>query len=330
MESGEPTGTEAPIADLHCHYPMHLLARDPEVQSQLPKRRGREVPENLTLEYVIRVRRHPGIVAKLRAFLVLIAARLRNFRSYEDSWRVDLPKLRRGGVGVVCSVLYLPFAEIGDERDGDYDELLQRLGEVEDELAREPQESRPLVVKSESDLDRALAERRIAILHSIEGGFHLGRDKELIDERVRRARAARGGLHHARPSDLPRCRHQRAGAADVHRPRVRGDLLPAEGRRPEPAGRARRPGDVRAPDPGRHQPHARRRDRGDVRAARPPGSRARRGRQRLPGRRNPRRVPVRRAELHARPRDDPQGRRPRRHGRPDHGPAPAQRRPRRR
>jgi microsomal dipeptidase-like Zn-dependent dipeptidase len=184
MESGEPSGAVTPIADLHCHYPMHLLARDPEVQRQLPKRRGRDVPENLTFEYVIRVRRHPGFLAKLRALLVLIAARLRNFRSYEDTWRVDLTKLRRGGVRVVCSMLYLPFAEIGDEHDGDFDELLARVRQVEDEVAGEPPERRPVVVRGEPDLDLALAEGRIAIAHCVEGGFHLGRDGELIEGRV--------------------------------------------------------------------------------------------------------------------------------------------------
>src|SRR6185295_11176595 len=109
----------------------------------------------VTLEYVIRVRRQPGFVAKLRALLVLIAARLRNFRSYEDTWRVDLAKLRRGGVRVVCSVLYLPFAEIGDERDGDFDELLVRLRQVEDEIGAQPAGERPVVVRSEPDLGRA-------------------------------------------------------------------------------------------------------------------------------------------------------------------------------
>jgi microsomal dipeptidase-like Zn-dependent dipeptidase len=192
MESGERSGAVSPIADLHCHYPMHLLAQAEEVRRQLPTRRGRDGPENLTLEYVIRVRRHPGFVAKLRALIVLIAARLRNFRSYEDTWRVDLTKLRRGGVRVVCSMLYLPFAEIGDERDGDFDELLVRLRQVEDEVDAQPPGERPVVVGSEADLDRALDEGRIAIAHCVEGGFHLGRDAELISERI--AELARRGV----------------------------------------------------------------------------------------------------------------------------------------
>jgi len=188
MSPSEATGSATPIADLHCHYPMHLLARDPKVQRQLPKRRGRDAPENLTLEYVVRVRRHPGLVAKLRAIVVLIAAKLQNFRTFEDTWRVDLEKLARGGVRIVCSVVYLPFAEIDDgpEHDGDYDELLERLCEVERELMREPADSRPIPVKTEADLNRAIDQKRIAIIHCVEGGFHLGRDQALIAERVRR------------------------------------------------------------------------------------------------------------------------------------------------
>ena len=183
---------ELPIADLHCHYPMHLLARDPEVQDDLPERHG-AAPSSLTLEYVVRVRRQPGLLAKVRALLLLAAAKLANFRSFESSWRVDLEKLDRGGVGIVFSVLYLPWTEIDDpDRDGDYDELVGRLAEVEAELALEPAATRPIAVRNESDLDRALTERRTAIVHCIEGGMHLGADEELIAARV--AELARKGV----------------------------------------------------------------------------------------------------------------------------------------
>jgi microsomal dipeptidase-like Zn-dependent dipeptidase len=183
MESGGRNGTAAPIADLHCHYPMHLLARDPGVQEDLPRRR-RGKAANLGYEYLIRIRHQPGIWPKLRAFLVLLAAKLLNFRSERDTWRVDLDKLRAGGVRVVLSVLYLPAAEISDpDGDGNYPELLGRLEEVEAELAKERTDV-PIAVKSRADLDAALERKRIAIVHCVEGGFHLGRDDSLIAERV--------------------------------------------------------------------------------------------------------------------------------------------------
>jgi microsomal dipeptidase-like Zn-dependent dipeptidase len=184
MVSGESSQSAVPIADLHCHYPMHLLARDPSIQSELSRaRRGR--PRNLTYEYVVRVRRQPGLLAKIRAFLLLLAARVANFRSERDTWRVDLDKLRAGGVRVVFSVLYLPFAEIDDpDGDGDYDELLNRIDEVEAELANEPDPERPVTVTSTAALDEALRKDRAAFVHCVEGGFHLGRNESLIAERV--------------------------------------------------------------------------------------------------------------------------------------------------
>jgi microsomal dipeptidase-like Zn-dependent dipeptidase len=165
---------------------MHLLARDPEVQEHLPEREGGTSPSTLTLEHVVRVREQPGVLAKVRAFLLLIVAKLFNNESFESGWRVDLARLTAGGVRIVFSVLYLPWTEIDDpDRDGDYDELLKRLDEVEAELRREPEETRPVVVKREADLDRALAEKRIAVVHCIEGGMHLGANEALIDSRVR-------------------------------------------------------------------------------------------------------------------------------------------------
>ena len=193
MAPSEDAAREAPIADLHCHYPMHLLARDPDVQAHLPNRKEGVSPSTLTLEHVVRVREQPGVLAKVRAFLLLAFAKLFNNESFESGWRVDLARLAAGGVRIVFSVLYLPWTEIDDpDRDGDYDELLGRLKEVEAELYREPANTRPVVVKSEADLDRALAENRIAIVHSIEGGMHLGGDVNLISDRV--AELARKGV----------------------------------------------------------------------------------------------------------------------------------------
>jgi microsomal dipeptidase-like Zn-dependent dipeptidase len=178
----------APIADLHCHYPMHVLARTPAVEKHLSRRvRRNKRRKNLTLEHAMRVRGHPGFWPKFRALVILIAARLKNFRSYHDTWRVDLPKLRRGRVQFVCSVLYLPFAELfdGHKEDGDYDQLLDLISDVEADVLDHPEESPPVIVTTEADLDRAIDERRIALMHCIEGAFHLGRHEAEIPERIR-------------------------------------------------------------------------------------------------------------------------------------------------
>src|SRR3954447_2430424 len=164
------------MVDLHCHYPMHLFARAP-----------REVIKEMS-----RVRGRPRCLDRLRAAVVLLAARALNFARWRGGWRVGLRGLERGGVQVVCSVLYDPFAEIDlDEsygarpEPGYYDDLLRQLGRVEDDLAHiDPQNKRHVLVRTKRDLEEALASRRVGFVHCIEGGFHLGSTPEEVAEHV--------------------------------------------------------------------------------------------------------------------------------------------------
>jgi microsomal dipeptidase-like Zn-dependent dipeptidase len=164
------------IADLHCHYPMHLLARE----------------EDATLESMVRARRRPRWVDKLRAFVLAAAARLLNFRRFSGTWRVDLAGLEKGDVRVVLSVLYLPYAEMdldewyGSKPEGGYfADLVHELDRVEAELEGfDPQGSRHAIVRSAADLQEAQADGRVAFLHCIEGGFHLGSTPDEVDEHV--------------------------------------------------------------------------------------------------------------------------------------------------
>jgi microsomal dipeptidase-like Zn-dependent dipeptidase len=154
------------MVDLHCHYPMHLLARAP-----------RDVIKEMS-----RVRGRPRWLDRLRAAVVLVAARALNFTRWRGGWRVGLGGLERGGVQVLCSVLYDPFAEIDlDEsygarpEPGYYDDLLQQLGRVEDDLRRiDPHNRRHVIVRTKRDLDEALGSHKVGFVHCVEGGFHLG------------------------------------------------------------------------------------------------------------------------------------------------------------
>src|SRR3954454_10515893 len=162
------------MVDLHCHYPMSLLARAPrDVIKEMSPVRGR-----------------PRWPAPLRAAVVLLAARRLNSRNCHGGWRVGLRGLERGGVQVLCSVLYDPFAEIDlDEsygarpEPGYYDDLLQQLRRVEDDLGHiDPQNKRHVLVRTKRDLDDALASRRVGFVHCIEGGFHLGSTPDEVAE----------------------------------------------------------------------------------------------------------------------------------------------------
>ena len=164
------------IADLHCHYPMHLLEQG---------------PREATLKALLRLSGRP-LLQKLRAAILSVAARLLNFRRFSDHWRVDLERLERGDVRVVFSVLYLPYDEMDSEHwpagrpaDHYYRELVRHLDRVEHELERaDPGRERHRVVRNGGDLDAVRNGTSVGIVHCIEGGFHLGGTVTEIDERV--------------------------------------------------------------------------------------------------------------------------------------------------
>ena len=166
------------IADLHCHYPMHLLADD--------------APPSETYDRIVRVRRRPRWLDRVRALLVRVFARKLNYRDHSSGWRVTFDGLERSHTGLVCSVLFEPFAEIdldelpqSDPEEGYFADLIEHLDRVEDELERiDPPRARHLVVRSAADLEAAQATGRMAFVHCVEGGFHLGRTPKSITANV--------------------------------------------------------------------------------------------------------------------------------------------------
>jgi membrane dipeptidase len=169
-----------PIADLHCHYPMHLLAeegpKDPFVQPlrKIQKRR---------------------LWHKIRAILVRIAAKRLNF-GRSGTWRVDLDGLAEGDVSLVFSALYVPEAELGIEewvsgRPGSdsFENLIAQLKEVNTDLEERNAHGGPenLVVTKAAELEGASGDGDGAIrfVHCVEGGFHLGADLGAIDGNVK-------------------------------------------------------------------------------------------------------------------------------------------------
>ncbi|MEA2154126.1 MAG: hypothetical protein QOE11_266, partial [Solirubrobacteraceae bacterium] len=173
------------IADLHCHYPMHLLGEDPSPA--------------VTLDRMVRMRRSRWR-DRLRALVLRIAARLLNYRNHASTWRVSFDGLEQARTGLVLSVLYEPFAEIdldeppmADPEDGYFADLIDHLDRVEEELARlDATRARHLVARSAEDLDDAITSGRMAFVHCVEGGFHLGRTETSIAANV--AELARRGV----------------------------------------------------------------------------------------------------------------------------------------
>src|SRR3954454_6341460 len=156
------------MVDLHCHFPMRLLP-------------GVEAPRDVVRE-MLRVRARRG--GRLRAAVLLLAARLLNFRHWGTTWRVDPELLRRGGVRVVLSVLYRPFSELDLDRSYSAPPepaYYERLVELLDATEREVAACGGVVVRSRADL-RADG---IAFAHCIEGGFQLGATPAEVTAHVR-------------------------------------------------------------------------------------------------------------------------------------------------
>lgn len=157
------------IADLHCHYPMHLVAGEPDAGGP---------QEGWLRQFADRI--EGGILD--------LVAKVVNDAGWSSGWRVSLEGLKTGGAGIVCSVLYWPASEfdplhLNDEPPLDryFDYLREQLESIESGLPDATSDGTPVfVARAAADLDR----RGLCFVHCVEGGFQLGADADTLDERV--------------------------------------------------------------------------------------------------------------------------------------------------
>ena len=161
------------IVDLHAHFPMHLAA----------------TPEGSAL-HLMTQRDRPTLGDWLRAFTLDIASRIANYPSFTSGPAVTLSTLRAGGVGVALSVLYSPFSEMdlgkkyGSPPDASYFQaLLEQIALVEQHVAQHGAGG-AVVVHSSDEMDAAISTNKIALVHAVEGGFHLGGTPEEVQMSV--------------------------------------------------------------------------------------------------------------------------------------------------
>jgi microsomal dipeptidase-like Zn-dependent dipeptidase len=158
------------IADLHCHYPMHLVANEPNAEG--PK-------EDWLRQFV----------DKIEGGILDLVAKIVNDAGWSSGWRVSLEGLKTGGAGIVCSVLYWPASEFdiphlndAPPLDSYFEYLKRQLEFIEAGLPKATADGTPVfMAKTAADLDR----RGIRFIHCVEGGFQLGEDRDKLDERVR-------------------------------------------------------------------------------------------------------------------------------------------------
>ena len=170
------------IVDLHAHYPTHVV---PEAKGSLWQ---------LLRTPLGRAR----LRDRVRALLVGFASRFINYRSLWSGPRVTMDSLREGQVRVPLSVLtsFFDELELGEPypakpKSSYLAPLLRNIEAVEQDI-RERHAQAAVVAHSPLELERALDEGKVALVHCVEGGYHLGGTTAEVDRAV--AELARRGV----------------------------------------------------------------------------------------------------------------------------------------
>lgn len=165
------------VVDLHAHYPMQLVPDGNRATlAAMTTRTGRGRWRD-----------------RMRALLLRPVSWFGNWRSPTSGPRVTVEGMRAGGVGVALSVLYSPFDEMdigppygAPPQPGYFERLLRQLELVEERLdgAR--------LARTPAEMDAAIAAGELALVHCVEGAFHLPADPEDAERAV--AELARRGV----------------------------------------------------------------------------------------------------------------------------------------
>jgi microsomal dipeptidase-like Zn-dependent dipeptidase len=154
------------LVDLHAHYPMHLLPDEEQ-----------------------RTHEHARTWWRRRRLAVLVNF-LSHFANYQGPGGdpgVTEKLMREGDVGVTLSMLYQPLNEMdlsedygAPPRESYFEDLVAQHQTVEDYVNAHPAEV--AVAHSPSELDALLGgEAPVPIvIHAVEGGFQLGREKDEV------------------------------------------------------------------------------------------------------------------------------------------------------
>ncbi|HZK15931.1 MAG TPA: membrane dipeptidase [Solirubrobacterales bacterium] len=162
------------IVDLHAHYPMHI------------------VPKGKVKLWRLLTSREEGqhLIDRVKALLVDLVSRFRNYPSFHAGPRVRVKYMKRGNVGVALSPVYSFFDELpfgGTTPKDSYLKTLERqIATVTDHVREKHGED----VAIATDPDQLAAAQqppgKLTLVHSVEGGFHLGSTEEAVTRAVDR------------------------------------------------------------------------------------------------------------------------------------------------
>jgi microsomal dipeptidase-like Zn-dependent dipeptidase len=179
IRRSQPKPVEPIVVDLHAHYLMHLT---PHAHGKL-----------LLLLATAAGRRR--LVAIVRAMLIRLASHVANYPTMRSKPRVTVRSMRAGGVRVVLSVAFSFFDEAEDFHGAPprarYLRTIEDQLDLVEERVRERHANDVEVAHRPADLGPIAERGHLALVHCVEGGFHLAPDAARVDDAVARL-AARG------------------------------------------------------------------------------------------------------------------------------------------
>jgi microsomal dipeptidase-like Zn-dependent dipeptidase len=135
-----------------------------------------------------------SLADRFRGIVLRLANKIANYPGRGDKPAVTVPTLADSNVRVALSVLYAPFDEIdlaehygAPPRPRYFEDLLNQIAMVEEEVAA--QSRLAVVAHTYTDLQAAQAGGKVALIHAIEGGFHIGDTEEAVRQNVQTLKA---------------------------------------------------------------------------------------------------------------------------------------------
>lgn len=164
------------LADLHAHYPMHVVPN---------------LTPYDTVKGMRKLSNSPTFGDKVRALILRIATVLFSNRNWWSGYRISVEGLRAGNVGLALSVLTRPQEEFDPKHrfmsppvPSYFSKLIQDLERVEAEVCHQQDPAVIRLVHNRTELDECLRADATALVHCVEGGFSLGAEEKEIEKNV--------------------------------------------------------------------------------------------------------------------------------------------------
>lgn len=206
----DPSDTKAPplVVDMHAHYPMRWMPRfywngfallrvalfGGSAKAAKIKLEVLEQKEGVpSIEVLEAAQKWHVLSNRVKAILIALANIFLNFESPFAGYAISPDRMRMGGVRLAFSVLIDPCDEILDDSDKNwpagtpFQHLTGQIKSVKETVNAKQQQDQ-VWIPERHELTAAIKEAReggrIALIHCVEGGYHLGDNKTDVTDNI--------------------------------------------------------------------------------------------------------------------------------------------------